>query len=105
MVQWLGSRALIPRALGSIPGQGTKIPQAAWRGQKETNKKEIIPILHKTFIKLEKNSNLFYGNLIPESVRDISFEHRCQSPQENNSKPNSASIKIIIYSDQLDYVP
>ena len=55
MVQWLGSCTLIAKGLGSIPGQGTKIPQAAWRSQsKQINKKEIIPTLHKTFIKLEK---------------------------------------------------
>ena len=31
MVQWLGLCAFIAKGLGSIPGQGTKIPQAdAW---------------------------------------------------------------------------
>ena len=32
-IQWLGPRALTAGALGSVPGQGTKIPQATWHGQ------------------------------------------------------------------------
>ena len=34
VVQWLGFRAFTARGAGSIRGQGTKIPQAARRGQK-----------------------------------------------------------------------
>ena len=33
-VQKLGLRALTDEGPGLIPGQGTKIPQATWRGQK-----------------------------------------------------------------------
>ena len=33
-VQWLGLHVLTAEVSGSIPGQGTKIPQAAWHGQK-----------------------------------------------------------------------
>ena len=33
-VQWLGLRTLTAKGLGSIPGEGTKIPHAAGRGQK-----------------------------------------------------------------------
>ena len=35
-VQWLGLCALTAEGLGSIPGRGTKPPQATWRGQKKT---------------------------------------------------------------------
>ena len=35
MVQWLGSCALAAEGPGLIPGQGTKIPQAAQRSQKK----------------------------------------------------------------------
>ena len=35
VVQWLGLFAFTAKDLGSIPGQGTKIPQAAWHGQKK----------------------------------------------------------------------
>ena len=35
VVQWLGLRVLTAEGLGSIPGQGTKIPQAVWHGQKK----------------------------------------------------------------------
>ena len=38
VVPWLGLRASTAGGLGSIPGQGTKIPQAAWCGKKQTNK-------------------------------------------------------------------
>ena len=35
VVQWLGLHAFIAEGPGSIPGQGTKIPQAVSRGQKK----------------------------------------------------------------------
>ena len=31
-VQWLGIGALTAKGPGSVPGQGTKIPQATWCG-------------------------------------------------------------------------
>ena len=31
-VQWLGLHAFTAKGVGSVPGQGTKIPQAAWQG-------------------------------------------------------------------------
>ena len=34
-VQWLGLGAFTAKGLGSIPGQGTKVPQAMWHGQKK----------------------------------------------------------------------
>ena len=37
-VQWLGLHASTAAGTGSIPGRGTKIPQAGWRGQKHKNK-------------------------------------------------------------------
>ena len=39
MVQWLRLHASNPRGVGSIPGRGTKIPHAAWRGQENVKKK------------------------------------------------------------------
>ena len=39
-VQWLTLHASTAGGVGSIPGQGTKIPQAAWCGQ---NKKIYAP--------------------------------------------------------------
>ena len=35
VVQWLGLYASTARGTGLIPGQGTKIPQATWHGQKK----------------------------------------------------------------------
>ena len=42
-VQWLRLHTSIAGGTGSIPGQGTKIPQAGWRGQKnkQINKYEL----------------------------------------------------------------
>ena len=40
MVRWLRLHAFSAEGSGSIPGQGTKIPQAMWRGMKEQN--EVI---------------------------------------------------------------
>ena len=40
VVQWLGLRVLTAEGLGSIPGQGTKIPQAAQRGKKQNKTKQ-----------------------------------------------------------------
>ena len=34
-VQWLGLRAFTAEGLGSIPGQGTKIPHTMWHSQKK----------------------------------------------------------------------
>ena len=36
MVQWLGLHAVTTKGPGSIPGWGTKIPQASQWGKKET---------------------------------------------------------------------
>ena len=35
VVQWLRLHALMAEGLGSIPGQGTKIPQATWANKKK----------------------------------------------------------------------
>ena len=37
VVQWLGLCTFTAVSLGSIPGQGTKIPQVAWHGKKKKN--------------------------------------------------------------------
>ena len=39
VVQWLGLRASTAKGRGLIPGWGTKIPQAAWCGQKKKKKR------------------------------------------------------------------
>ena len=51
-VQWLGLRTFTAEGTGSIPGQGTKIPQAAWCGQKKVNRyKRILNNLGNAFSK------------------------------------------------------
>ena len=34
-IQWLGLQASTAGDMGSIPGQGTRIPHAAWHGPKQ----------------------------------------------------------------------
>ena len=41
-VQWLGLSTSTAQGAGSIPGQGTKIPQAVWCGQ--IKKKKVRPL-------------------------------------------------------------
>ena len=42
MVQWLGLRAFTSEGVGSIPGWGTKIPHAMWRGQKKERERDDL---------------------------------------------------------------
>ena len=42
VVQWLGVSTFIAGGPGSIPGQGTKIPQAAQYGQKKKRRNGIV---------------------------------------------------------------
>ena len=39
MVQWLGLHTLTAKGTGSIPGRGTKLPQAILHSQKENGEK------------------------------------------------------------------
>ena len=48
MVQWLGPHALTAEDPGSIPGWVTKIPQAAWHGQKKKCEKETYVHIYKS---------------------------------------------------------
>ena len=41
-VQWLGLWAFTVKGPGSIPGQGSKIPQAVQCGQKQINKMKAL---------------------------------------------------------------
>ena len=45
VVQWLGLHALTAEGLGSIPAQGTKIPQATWSGQNKNKIKQNKTLL------------------------------------------------------------
>ena len=50
VIQWLGFCPLIAEDLGSVSGQGTKIPQATWCGQKRKEKKR-----HKRMVSTESS--------------------------------------------------
>ena len=39
-VLWLGLLAFTAEGVGSIPGRGSEIPQAAWHGQKKVGRGE-----------------------------------------------------------------
>ena len=45
MIQWLGLHAFTAKDMDSISGQGTKIPQATWHGQKKKKKNTPEPII------------------------------------------------------------
>ena len=44
VVQWLRLCASTARGMGSVPGQGTKIPTCPWRGQKEKEQKKNLKV-------------------------------------------------------------
>ena len=46
VVQWLGLHAFTAKGPGSIPGQGTKIRQAAWRPKTKQNGKIMFGDIH-----------------------------------------------------------
>ena len=59
MVQWLGPGAFTGGGLESIPGQGTKIPQATWHDQqqKQSGKRALLMVQDNPLIK-EKRRKL-----------------------------------------------
>ena len=59
MAQWLGLYAFIAKIMDSIPGQGTKILQTIWHGQKSLKKKT-----HKKQCSIALYSYLLSSNLI-----------------------------------------
>ena len=63
-VPWLGHGAFTAKGLGSIPGQGTKISQAAWHSQKQTNKHKTNKKTNKKMKLLPREVKLFVQELI-----------------------------------------
>ena len=61
--QWLGHRALTAEGTGSIPGQGTKILQAAWKEGREGGRKMHIQMqkeqVLRMFWKRDKSQEVF----------------------------------------------
>ena len=51
-VQWLGLCTFTAEGTGSIPGRGTKIPQATWHGQKQQQQRKKREV---AFIKTKLN--------------------------------------------------
>ena len=45
VVQWLRPHASTAGVMGSIPGQGTKIPHAMWRSQKKKKRKDTCTLM------------------------------------------------------------
>ena len=56
-VQWLGLCASTAGGMGSIPGQGTKIPHAVWHGQKQNQD--------------QKQTKQKYARMDPRTQRNI----------------------------------
>ena len=53
----MGLCAFTAEGQGSVPGQGTKIPQAKWHGQKKKKKKNFIMNMVKNYSKRYRASN------------------------------------------------
>ena len=49
VVQWLGLHALTAEGLGSIPGQGTQIPQAARLSQRKRKRLTYLLTIHQVY--------------------------------------------------------
>ena len=47
MVQWLGLHGFTAEVVGSIPGRGTKIPQAVWPKKKKDFQQIFQNLSHK----------------------------------------------------------
>ena len=77
MVQWLALGALTARGLGSIPGWGSKIPQATYHGQKtkmKTNKQK------------DPNSEVpFHTHHITENVKVLEHQLLVKTGRNQNS--------------------
>ena len=54
MVQWLRFHASIAGGMGSIPGQGTKIPHATWHSQLKKKKMMKGKGAHNRFKKFQE---------------------------------------------------
>ena len=85
-VKWLEFCAITAEGLGSIPGQGTKIPQASWHGQKKQKKQvqrnkqilfKIKMLWYLTFYQSESRS------VMPNSLWPHRLYSRWNSPDQN----------------------
>ena len=73
MVQWLEFLALTVEGLGSVPGQGTKIPQATWHGQKKKKTTLQMPKTQLTvFYNLIHIPQVAGGRNLPVAVEKVS---------------------------------
>ena len=72
MVQWLGLCALTAEVLGSIPGQGTKIPQAMQHDQKKKKKcmKFTLNSINEKMFKLYKT----HFTKLPTNMQPTNWE-------------------------------
>ena len=96
VVQWLGLCALTAEGPGSIPGQGTKIPQAAWHSQNKKKKWEA----RLTITKLTTN----ISKLSPGTLH--SALHQYTEPCCKWSLPKGSPLKADVHtpSEQKDAV-
>ena len=53
MIQWLGFRTFTADILDSVTGQGTKILQAMWHGQKQSNLRNLSLNLTKSCVSID----------------------------------------------------
>ena len=87
MVQQLSLQASTARDVGSIPGQGTRIPQTWWLGQK---KKELL------------QNKTAASSFPPKKLQTpaLKFSQLCHKPEGRPSSRRSISLCVVIYSLQ-----
>ena len=68
-VQWLGLRTSTAGGLGSTPGRGTEILQAALCGQKKKKKESIL----RRFFVLRGHVGKYESLLVPSRVSPLDF--------------------------------
>ena len=90
MVQWLGLHALTAEGPGSIPGRGTKIPQAMRFSHKK--KKEGLLFL----IMTNKNTNCD-NNYWTTCSQETTVTFRRQLPEGPEKHVDSAGVHIHLY--------
>ena len=77
VVQWLGLCVSTAEGVASIPGGGTKIPQAAQRSQKRKKERKKMSYLYNTyFTTIKKNLSKGMGKDIPKEIWNSSGNFR-----------------------------
>ena len=87
MVQWLGLHAFTAKNLGSVPGQETEIPYAAWRSQKE----ETVRSQKQKRTRAHRNRGP-QGDICTEHLSYFLNHNRSPSPKVNRKRERCQEV-------------